>query len=125
MLHGIYCVGCCWALMALLFVGGVMNRLWIAAIAILVLGEKVLPRGAVIARTRGSRRPRRASGWCFVERKKSRGDRSPRLAWMPPARGGERETTKYNPSPRRHHGGNGGRPYGDRMRHNSFNSIEA
>jgi len=35
--HGLYCLGCCWALMALLFVGGVMNILWIACIAILVL----------------------------------------------------------------------------------------
>ena len=43
MLHGAYCVGCCWALMALLFVGGVMNVLWIAAIAILVLMEEVVP----------------------------------------------------------------------------------
>ncbi|RUW65998.1 DUF2182 domain-containing protein, partial [Mesorhizobium sp. M4B.F.Ca.ET.049.02.1.2] len=34
--HGAYCLGCCWALMALLFVGGVMNVLWIAAIAILI-----------------------------------------------------------------------------------------
>ena len=41
--HGAYCVGCCWALMALLFVGGVMNVLWIAAIAIFVLIEKVAP----------------------------------------------------------------------------------
>ena len=32
--HGIYCIGCCWALMALLFVGGVMNLLWIAVLAI-------------------------------------------------------------------------------------------
>lgn len=52
-LHGFYCIGCCWALMALLFVGGVMNLLWIAAVAILVLGEKVLPGGAVIARVAG------------------------------------------------------------------------
>jgi len=43
MLHGAYCVGCCWALMVLLFVGGVMNVLWIAVIAILVLLEKVVP----------------------------------------------------------------------------------
>jgi predicted metal-binding membrane protein len=43
--HGLYCVGCCWALMALLFVGGVMNLLWIAALAILVLLEKLLPLG--------------------------------------------------------------------------------
>ena len=48
--HGIYCVGCCWVLMALLFVGGVMNVLWIAAIAIFVLAEKVIPAGRVISR---------------------------------------------------------------------------
>ncbi len=39
--HGAFCVGCCWALMLLLFVGGVMNPLWIAAIAALVLAEKL------------------------------------------------------------------------------------
>lgn len=44
-LHGAYCVGCCWMLMALLFVGGVMNLVWIAALAILVLVEKLLPPG--------------------------------------------------------------------------------
>jgi predicted metal-binding membrane protein len=52
--HGTYCLGCCWILMALLFVGGVMNLLWIAAIAILVLGEKVLPPGWQISRISGS-----------------------------------------------------------------------
>ena len=41
-LHGAYCVGCCWVLMTLLFVGGVMNVLWIAAIATLVLLEKTV-----------------------------------------------------------------------------------
>jgi predicted metal-binding membrane protein len=51
--HGAYCVGCCWVLMALLFVGGVMNVLWIAAIAILVLAEKVIPAGRVISRIAG------------------------------------------------------------------------
>ena len=40
---GAYCVGCCWILMALLFVGGVMNLLWIAAIAVFVLLEKTMP----------------------------------------------------------------------------------
>ena len=40
--HGAYCIGCCWALMALLFVGGVMNVLWIAVLALVVLLEKVL-----------------------------------------------------------------------------------
>ena len=51
--HGIYCVGCCWVLMALLFVGGVMNLFWIAALAILVLLEKVIPTGQIIARLAG------------------------------------------------------------------------
>jgi len=48
--HGAYCLGCCWALMLLLFVGGVMNLLCIAAITIFVLIEKVLPRGRAIGR---------------------------------------------------------------------------
>lgn len=43
LIHGGYCVGCCWALMILLFVGGVMNLLWVAALAIYVLLEKVIP----------------------------------------------------------------------------------
>jgi predicted metal-binding membrane protein len=51
--HGIYCIGCCWALMALLFVGGVMNLFWIATLAILVLFEKVVPFGRVVARAAG------------------------------------------------------------------------
>lgn len=51
--HGAYCVGCCWALMALLFVGGVMNVLWIAGITILVLLEKIIPAGRLIPRTAG------------------------------------------------------------------------
>jgi predicted metal-binding membrane protein len=52
--HGAYCIGCCWALMALLFVGGVMNLLWIAALAVLVLLEKVVPSGRVISRVAGT-----------------------------------------------------------------------
>ncbi len=52
-LHGIFCVGCCWMLMALLFVGGVMNLVWIAALAILVLVEKLLPAGRWIGRAAG------------------------------------------------------------------------
>jgi predicted metal-binding membrane protein len=43
--HGAYCVGCCWALMAVLFFGGVMNLYWILGLAVLVLVEKVLPVG--------------------------------------------------------------------------------
>lgn len=41
--HGAVCVGCCWLLMLLLFVGGVMNFAWIAGIALFVLAEKLLP----------------------------------------------------------------------------------
>lgn len=43
MKHGYFCVGCCWMLMALLFVAGIMNLLWVAMIALFVLIEKVLP----------------------------------------------------------------------------------
>ena len=52
-LHGTYCVGCCWLLMALLFVGGVMNLAWIAALALLIMIEKVLPLGAWVGRAAG------------------------------------------------------------------------
>jgi predicted metal-binding membrane protein len=45
MAQGLYCLGCCWALMLLLFVGGVMNLWWIAALTIFVLLEKLAPRG--------------------------------------------------------------------------------
>ena len=43
-LHGAYCVGCCWMLMALLFVGGVMNLVWIAALACWCWSRKCCPR---------------------------------------------------------------------------------
>jgi len=52
--HGTYCVGCCWMLMSLLFVAGVMNLLWVAAIAFLVLVEKVAPGGDLIGRIAGA-----------------------------------------------------------------------
>jgi predicted metal-binding membrane protein len=52
--HGSYCVGCCWALMALLFVAGVMNLLWVVAIAGFVLAEKVLPNARLIGRLTGA-----------------------------------------------------------------------
>lgn len=51
--HGLYCIGCCWALMALLFVGGVMNVLWIAGIAVFVLAEKVMLSGRTFSRIGG------------------------------------------------------------------------
>jgi predicted metal-binding membrane protein len=51
--HGVYCIGCCWALMLVLFVLGVMNLLWIAALAILVMLEKVIPFGRAVTRLAG------------------------------------------------------------------------
>ena len=51
--HGRYCLGCCWILMALLFVLGVMNLVWIAALAAFVLAEKVIPAGKTISKITG------------------------------------------------------------------------
>jgi predicted metal-binding membrane protein len=54
LLHSVYCIGCCWALMALLFAGGVMSIFWIAALAVLVLIEKVIPGGEMISKVVGA-----------------------------------------------------------------------
>jgi predicted metal-binding membrane protein len=51
--HGTFCTGCCWFLMALLFVAGVMNMWWVALIAAFVLLEKVAPRGLWIGKAAG------------------------------------------------------------------------
>ena len=51
--HGVSCTGCCWLLMALLFVVGVMNLLWVAGITLFVLLEKTLPQAKWIARVSG------------------------------------------------------------------------
>jgi len=51
--HGAHCAGCCWFLMLLLFVAGVMNIWWIAIITVLVLIEKVAPRGLMLGRIAG------------------------------------------------------------------------
>ena len=51
--HGAYCLGCCWALMYVLFVVGVMNLVWVAALTIFVLVEKIGPAGVVVARAAG------------------------------------------------------------------------
>jgi predicted metal-binding membrane protein len=51
--HGLYCVGCCWALMLLLFVFGVMNLLWIAGLMVYVLAEKLLPASRLLSRIAG------------------------------------------------------------------------
>jgi predicted metal-binding membrane protein len=52
--HGAYCVGCCWALMLLLFAIGVMNLIWVAMIAAFVFVEKLLPAGRITARFAGA-----------------------------------------------------------------------
>ena len=51
--HGLYCLGCCWMLMALLFVGGVMNLLWVVGLTLIVTIEKLAPRGPLIGKTAG------------------------------------------------------------------------
>jgi predicted metal-binding membrane protein len=51
--HGSYCLGCCWFLMALLFIGGIMNLVWIAGIALYVACEKLLQPGRWISRAAG------------------------------------------------------------------------
>jgi predicted metal-binding membrane protein len=52
--HGAYCLGCCWALMFVLFVVGIMNLAWVAALTAFILAEKFGPGGARIARVGGS-----------------------------------------------------------------------
>lgn len=56
--HGAYCVGCCWAVMLVLFVVGIMNTLWIALLAIFVLVERVLVTGPWLSRLAG------VACWC-------------------------------------------------------------
>jgi predicted metal-binding membrane protein len=51
--HGAFCLGCCWVLMSLLFVLGVMNLLWIAGLAVFVLAEKIAPQGERVSRATG------------------------------------------------------------------------
>jgi predicted metal-binding membrane protein len=51
--HGIHCLGCCWALMAVLFAVGVMNLIWVAGLTGLVLVEKVVPAGGWVTRAAG------------------------------------------------------------------------
>lgn len=51
--HGSFCLGCCWFLMGLLFIGGIMNLFWIAGLAVFVLLEKTLPLGQWFGRAAG------------------------------------------------------------------------
>ena len=53
LLHGAYCAGCCWVLMALLFVGGVMNLIWVVALTAMVGIEKLVPRGDLVGKLAG------------------------------------------------------------------------
>ena len=52
--HGLYCTGCCWLLMALLFAAGIMNLAWIAALTVMVLAEKILPFGSAVSKLLGA-----------------------------------------------------------------------
>jgi len=52
--HGTYCLGCCWALMCVLFVVGIMNLIWVAALSGFVLIEKIGPAGTIVARIAGA-----------------------------------------------------------------------
>jgi predicted metal-binding membrane protein len=54
LVHGLYCAGCCWALMALMFFAGTMNLLWIAGLALLMFAEKVLPGGRLLGHAVGA-----------------------------------------------------------------------
>jgi len=49
MRHGVYCLGCCWMLMLLLFYGGIMNIYWIAGLATLIFVEKIAPIGTTVS----------------------------------------------------------------------------
>ncbi|MGH7658149.1 MAG: DUF2182 domain-containing protein, partial [Gemmatimonadales bacterium] len=51
--HGLFCLGCCWVLMSLLFVAGVMNLIWVAAIAGFILLEKLAPGGQWVGKATG------------------------------------------------------------------------
>jgi predicted metal-binding membrane protein len=52
--HGVYCLGCCWFLMALLFVGGIMNLYWIVGLAAFVAIEKLVPHGHLLSKIAGT-----------------------------------------------------------------------
>ncbi|HZT19820.1 MAG TPA: DUF2182 domain-containing protein [Dongiaceae bacterium] len=52
--HGLYCLGCCWALMLVLFVTGVMNLVWVAILSAVVLAEKLLPRWLYLSQLAGT-----------------------------------------------------------------------
>jgi predicted metal-binding membrane protein len=52
--HGVFCLGCCWALMAMLFAVGVMNLVWVGVLTLFILAEKLGPTGAHVSRAGGA-----------------------------------------------------------------------
>lgn len=52
--HGLYCLGCCWAMMGLLFVTGVMNLVWVAALTVVIIIEKIHPAGEKLGKYLGA-----------------------------------------------------------------------
>ena len=54
LVHGTFCIGCCWPLMTLLFLGGVMNLIWIALLTLMVAAEKLLPFGRYVSIATGA-----------------------------------------------------------------------
>ena len=78
--HGAYCVGCCWALMALLFVGGVMNLFWIVLLSLLVFVEKVF--SPTMSRSIRCRPNTATPSWCcHTCRNGLRPPKSSRMSW--------------------------------------------
>lgn len=51
--HGMYCLGCCWALMCVLFAVGIMNLVWVGLLTVFILFEKFARTGPVVARAGG------------------------------------------------------------------------
>lgn len=64
--HGMNCLGCCWALMALAFALGVMNLAWMAAVTVLLVAEKMLPQGELFSRVTGVALITVGFGWLFL-----------------------------------------------------------
>jgi len=54
LIHGLYCIGCCWAIMVLAFVGGVMSLLWMGLATLFMVAEKLPDIGAYIRRPAGT-----------------------------------------------------------------------
>jgi len=51
--HGLYCLGCCWSLMVVLFVVGTMNLVWMGVLSIIIFVEKIVPHGVEMGKATG------------------------------------------------------------------------